>query len=146
MPLATGVDGAVRRIQLTYEVRGMIEKVTSYDNATVGSGSIVNEVQRAYNAFAQLTTEYQSHTGAVVTATSPKVQYAFANGSANHVRPTTMIYPSGRNLLPIPLPLRNPPTLPPGFPARVPNLPGSRPGWVPLPGKGDRLPVPVRIR
>jgi len=30
------------------EVRGLVEKVTSYDNATVGQGSVVNEVQFAY--------------------------------------------------------------------------------------------------
>ena len=31
---------------LSYEVHGSIEKITSYDNATVGSGSVVNEVVR----------------------------------------------------------------------------------------------------
>src|SRR5262245_32086466 len=30
--------------------------------------------------------------------TSPKVQYAYANGSANHIRPTLLTYPSGREL------------------------------------------------
>ena len=34
--LGTDIDGAVRRTSTTYEVRGMREKVTSYDNATVG--------------------------------------------------------------------------------------------------------------
>ena len=36
--LGTGVDGAVRRIATTFEVRGMREKITSYNNDTVGSG------------------------------------------------------------------------------------------------------------
>jgi hypothetical protein len=30
--------------------------------------------------------------------TSPKVQYAYANGSANHIRPTLLTCPSGREL------------------------------------------------
>jgi hypothetical protein len=38
--LGSNVDGAVRRITRTYEVRGMLEKLTSYDNATVGSGNM----------------------------------------------------------------------------------------------------------
>jgi hypothetical protein len=32
----------------------MMEKATSYDNATVGSGNIVNEVLLAFNDFGQL--------------------------------------------------------------------------------------------
>lgn len=94
--LGAGVDGAVRRIGHTYEVRGLVEKVTSYDNAVVGSGSVVNEVQMAYNGFDQLASEYQAHSGAVNTSTSPKVQYGYANGSANTIRPTSITYPSGR--------------------------------------------------
>jgi hypothetical protein len=74
------------------------EKVTSYDNATVGSGNVVNEVQLAYNTFQQLTTEYQEHGGAVNTSTTPKVQYAYADGSANYTRLTKLTYPNGRIL------------------------------------------------
>lgn len=96
--LGTGVDGAVRRISTTYEVRGMREKITSYDSATVGSGSIVNEVQFAYNDFGQIIADYQAHSGAVNTSTTPKVQYGYANGSANHIRSTTLTYPNGRVL------------------------------------------------
>jgi hypothetical protein len=90
--LGADIDAAVRRIDRTYEVRGLLEKATSYDktagdcpdfaesaqsacggspsprrfwshidNATVGSGSVVNEVQRAYNTFGQLTAEYREH-------------------------------------------------------------------------------------
>ena len=43
--LASGVDGAVRRISTTYDIRGLREKATSYDDATVGSGNVVNEVR-----------------------------------------------------------------------------------------------------
>lgn len=92
----TGVDQTVKRISRTYEVRGLLEKLTSYDIATVGSGSIVNEVQHTYNTFSLLTTEYQSHSGAVNTGTSPKVQYAYTDGSANHTRLTSITYPAGK--------------------------------------------------
>jgi hypothetical protein len=50
--LGDGVDGAVRRIERSYEVRGMVEKITSYNSAT--SGSVVNQVQNVYNGFGQL--------------------------------------------------------------------------------------------
>ena len=76
--VGTGVDGAVRRIAMSYEVRGMRENLTSYDNATVGSGNVVNDVQFAYNDFSQVTHDYQAHGGAVSTSTSPKVQYSYA--------------------------------------------------------------------
>ena len=96
--LGSGIDGAVRRIGTAYEVRGMAAKVTSYDNAAVGSGSIVNEVELHYNAFGLLAIDYQSHAGAVSTMTTPAVQYGYANGIANSVRPLAMTYPNGRVL------------------------------------------------
>ena len=96
--LGQTVDNAVRRIETSYEVRGMVQNVTSYDNATVGQGNIVNQVQLAYNNFAQLMTDYQSHSGAVNMATTPNCQYGFANGTGNTIRPTTVTYPNGRVL------------------------------------------------
>eukprot|EP00456_Euglypha_rotunda_P092145 TRINITY_DN96_c2_g4_i2.p1 TRINITY_DN96_c2_g4~~TRINITY_DN96_c2_g4_i2.p1 ORF type:complete len:480 (+),score=98.55 TRINITY_DN96_c2_g4_i2:574-2013(+) len=96
--LGTGVDGTVRRISITYDVLGRKSKITSWNNASVGSGDIVNEVLFVYNNFGQLITDYQSHAGAVNTSTTPKVQYGFANGSANTVRPTTITCPNGRVL------------------------------------------------
>lgn len=47
--LGSGVDGTVRRITRSYEVRGLLQNLTSYDNATAGSGTVVNDVQYAYN-------------------------------------------------------------------------------------------------
>lgn len=96
--IGTGVDGSVRRIAMTYEVRGMREHLTSYDHPDVGSGSVVNDVQFAYNDFGQLIRDYQAHGGSVNTSTSPRVQYGYASGLANTVRPTTMTYPNGRVL------------------------------------------------
>jgi RHS repeat-associated protein len=94
--LGDGVDGAVRRIGTTYEVRGMVEKVTSYSDAA--GTAPVNEVQNVYNSFGQLKEQYQEHSGAVNTSTTPKVQYGYADGSANTTRPTSMTYPNGRVL------------------------------------------------
>src|SRR6266446_5399012 len=88
--VGTGVDNAVLRISSAYEVRGMLHNRTSYDSATVGSGNVINDVQFTYNSFGQLTTDYQSHAGAVNVATTPKTQYAYADGSTNTVRPVSM--------------------------------------------------------
>ena len=96
--LGSGVDNAVRRIATTYDILGRREKITSYDNPTVGSGSIVNEVQSIYDDFGQLITEYQEHGGAVNTSTSLKVGYSHADGSSNTIRLTKMTYPDGREL------------------------------------------------
>ncbi len=59
---------------------------------------MVNEVQFAYNSFAQLVADYQEHGGAVNTSMSPKVEHQYTAGSAGHNRPTKMIYPNGRIL------------------------------------------------
>lgn len=96
--LGTGVDTAVRRITWTYDVRGLILKRTNYSSATVSQNSIVNEVQHGYNDFGQVVITYQSHSGAVNTSTTAKTQYAYADGSANTVRPTEMTYPGGFDL------------------------------------------------
>jgi YD repeat-containing protein len=96
--LGSGVDATIRRISRTYEVRGLLQNATSYNNPTPGSGSVVNDVQLAYNTFQQLATDYQSHSGAVNTASTPNVAYAYANGSANTIRLNTMTYPNGRAL------------------------------------------------
>jgi RHS repeat-associated protein len=94
----SGVDTAVLRLSTSYEVRGMATKLTSWNNASVSSGSVVNECQFVYNTFGQLIIDYQEHGGAVNTSTSPKVQYGYANGSADTIRPATLTYPNGHVL------------------------------------------------
>jgi hypothetical protein len=71
---------------------------TSFDAAS--GGNIVNQVQRAFNGFGQLTAEYQSHSGAVNTSTTPAVQYAYTemSGGVNNSRLVSMTYPNGRVL------------------------------------------------
>ena len=94
--LGSGVDGAIRRLSTTYDVRGLTSKLTSWNNASVNSGNVVNECFLVYNNFRQLITDYQSHSGAVNTSTTPKVQYDYADGSTNTIRPITLTYPNGR--------------------------------------------------
>jgi len=96
--IPTGVDNTIKRISRTYEIRGLLQNVTSYDNATPGAGSVVNDVQRVYNTFQQLQTDYQSHSGAVNTSTTPKVGYAYADGTDNTIRLETITYPNARAL------------------------------------------------
>jgi RHS repeat-associated protein len=45
-----------------------------------------------------VTTSFQEHGGAVNTSTTPRVQYGYADGSENTVRPTSLTYPNGRVL------------------------------------------------
>jgi RHS repeat-associated protein len=96
--LGTGVDGTIRRIETAYDTGDRPYLFTSYSAAS--GGSIVNQVQDAYNGMGQMITEYQSHSGAVNTSTTPKLQYSYTlmAGGVNNSRLTSMIYPNGRVL------------------------------------------------
>ncbi|MGL4462370.1 MAG: hypothetical protein ACRC1K_09455, partial [Planctomycetia bacterium] len=95
--LPSGVDGAVRRISTEYEVRSLVALLSSWSDATVGQGVVVNQVKSSYNGFSQLLQEEQATNGAVAAGT-PAVQIAYADGTGNVVRPTTLTYPNGRAL------------------------------------------------
>ena len=90
--LGAGVDGAVRRIDTAYDIRGMVNLITSRAG-TAADSAIVNQVLRQFNNFAQLQKEYQQHDGPVNTLASPFVEYDYADGSANTIRPTSMAPP-----------------------------------------------------
>jgi RHS repeat-associated protein len=96
--LGTSAVGSSRRLSTVYDTRGMVSTVTTWDNPLVGFGNILNQVQNTYNDFGQQTHSYQAHGGSVNTSTTPKVQYSYANGSANTIRMTGMTYPSNRVL------------------------------------------------
>ncbi|MBA4031121.1 MAG: hypothetical protein C0478_09575 [Planctomyces sp.] len=68
----------------------------AFDAVALSNG--IKQVQVVYNDSGQLTTEYQSHDGAVNVLTTPKVQYAYADGSNNSIRQTALVYPNGREL------------------------------------------------
>ncbi len=93
--LGAGVDGSVRRIEYAHDSQGNQYLITSYNAAT--AGSIVNQVQQVYNGLGQMIGEYQSHSGAVETSTTPEVQYAYneLSGGANNSRLTSITYSSG---------------------------------------------------
>jgi YD repeat-containing protein len=92
--LAPGVDGTVLRIDTAYEIRGMVSLITSY--ADTAGTTPVNQILRTYNWFSQLAIEYQEHSGAVNTSTSLNVQYGYADGSTDTIRPVSITYPNGR--------------------------------------------------
>ncbi len=85
----TGVDQTVKKITRSYEVRGMLEKVSSFDTGSTP----LNEVQFAYNDYSQLAKDYQSHSGAVNTGSTLHAAYAYASGSGNTVRRIGITYP-----------------------------------------------------
>ncbi len=84
----------MQRIGVSYEIHGQVYQITSYGDSA--GSSVVNQVQNVYNAFQQLATQYQEHGGAVNTSTTPSVQYGYADGSANTIRPVSLTYPNGR--------------------------------------------------
>jgi len=96
--LGTGVDGAVRRISTAYDVVGNVKSVTSYNNATVGTGTVVNEVKYELDTNGLLAKEYQDPSGAATTA-SLYVGYTYdvtKSGDlfTKRLRPTSLRYPS----------------------------------------------------
>jgi RHS repeat-associated protein len=94
--LGTGVDGSIRRIDMAYDSLGNPYRFTSY--ADTAGTQIINQVEQTYNGLGQLSGEYQSHSGAVVPGTTPRVQYQYnemSNGE-NNSRLESMTYPNGR--------------------------------------------------
>lgn len=71
--------------------------LTTWDNAAVALGNVLNQVRNLYNDFGQQTYSIQDHSGAV-TGASPRVIYSYADGSQNTIRMMSMNYPNGRLL------------------------------------------------
>ena len=83
-------------LQVLYD-RGLEETITTYDNATVGSGTIVNQVKKEYDAFNQMISDAQEHGGAV-DASSPEVTYTFSDGSNSVLRKLSVTTPAGHKV------------------------------------------------
>ena len=86
-------------LSTTYEIRGLREKITTYDNATVGSGTALTELVYEYNDLGMPTKEYQEHEG--VKDASRYVGYNYdttvASGEyTKGLRPTSVRYPNAR--------------------------------------------------
>ena len=93
--VGTGIDDAVRRIAKTYEVRGMVEHLTSYD-ATTG-GNVLSDVLRQYDTLGRPTNEYQEHAGAK-DASTLCVQNSYADFATYGLRLASVRYPNGRKV------------------------------------------------
>ncbi|MCK4873242.1 MAG: hypothetical protein KAS72_10995 [Phycisphaerales bacterium] len=97
--LANGFDGAVRRITWDYTDRGQVETATQYDNATVGSGSVVDEVKYTFDDWGGVTNFQQDHNSTVATGGDYlyDVQWTYAKATAgrNTLRISTMTLPDG---------------------------------------------------
>ena len=96
--LAGGVDSSVRRISTSYTVDGQVSAITSYNSATVGSGSVVNEIKYEYDANGLLAKEYQPPSGAVTTS-SKYIGYSYDATKSGELftkrlRQTSLRYPS----------------------------------------------------
>jgi RHS repeat-associated protein len=89
--LGANVDGTVQRVDTAYEIRGMVNLITSYANTT--GSSIVNQVTLAYDPFGQLLSDQQNQSG--LSGPNLTVNYAYAaiTATSNTVRRTTVQYP-----------------------------------------------------
>lgn len=86
----SGVDNTIKKLEFAWDRRGRFVRATSYSGTT----TIANETSWAYNDFNQPITEYPAHGGAVNTGTTPKVQYGYASGSSNTIRPASVTSPN----------------------------------------------------
>ncbi|MCW5775672.1 MAG: hypothetical protein KIS87_04400 [Phycisphaeraceae bacterium] len=73
----SGIDTAVLRISTAYTARGRVETVTQHTSATVGSGSVVDEVEYAYDEWGQVTAFDQDWNSAI-SADALSVEYTHA--------------------------------------------------------------------
>ncbi|MFO0981643.1 MAG: hypothetical protein U1E76_07810 [Planctomycetota bacterium] len=96
--LASGFDGALRRIAKTYTSLGQELLVTKYDNATVGSGSVVNEVRTTYDDWGNVEKYEEDRDSAVAGGGNDyEVSYTYAKATTgrNTIRRADATLPSG---------------------------------------------------
>ena len=99
--LATGFDNAVLRISTGYDDLGRVQLVTSYDNATVGSGSVVNEVKHSYDNWGPLSKLEQDRDSAVAGGGNDyEVSYLLGKATTgrNTIRRSRVTLPDGSQL------------------------------------------------
>ncbi|MFO0826742.1 MAG: RHS repeat-associated core domain-containing protein [Phycisphaerales bacterium] len=106
----SGVDQAVKRITYAFDAHGRVETTTTYDDATVGSGAVVNQVKSAWDAWGNLTSfkvDPDSAVGASGGVPTKEVSYTYATATTgrNTIRRSgitlpgswtlTYVYPTG---------------------------------------------------
>ncbi len=84
------INGDVRTLSYGFDAAGRPSTFTSLN----GNGAVVNQVQRTYNGFGQLTSESQEANGPV-TGTSPTVRYGYSNAVSGSLL-SSLTYPDGR--------------------------------------------------
>jgi len=100
--LASGFDGAVRRVEMTYTSKGQADKVTQYDASS--SGSVTDEVQCLYDDWGNATNFRQDKDGTVAGGGYREVAYTYssspyqATGGAQAVRLETITLPGGKDI------------------------------------------------
>lgn len=91
--IGSNFDGTVKRHETAYDSAGRPYLFTSYNDALYGT--VVNQVQRAFNGAGQVVAEYQSHSGAVDfgnTNATLQVYYSYTT-QAGGSRLTGVTYP-----------------------------------------------------
>ena len=90
------VDTSILRIERGYDDVGRVKTVTSFNAAS--GGTIANQVAFTYNNLFQVARSDQSHSGAVVSGTTPGVSYAYTDGgsggTASYARLSQVTYPT----------------------------------------------------
>jgi RHS repeat-associated protein len=88
------LDGSIRALGSTYNIRGEVENVTSYSN--VAGTTAVNQVGFTYNGFGQVTAERQQVFSSPTSSETVGYEYADADGLSNSTRRTSVNYPSSK--------------------------------------------------
>jgi RHS repeat-associated protein len=96
----SGIDTAVLRISTTYDGLGRRVLVTQYNNATPGSGTVVDEVKFTYEDWGQIQKFEQDHNSTVGASGSVddyEVSYSYAKATLgrNTIRRSDMTMPNG---------------------------------------------------
>ncbi len=97
--LGTGIDGSVRRIGMTYTLRGMVEAVTQYDDPSdsESSGDITDQVKYVYDDRSMVKAFQQDHDSAVSGSGYDEVAHNYSRvaptGGWNLIRRTSTILP-----------------------------------------------------
>ena len=95
---ASGLDEDILRITTGYDSLGRRTTITQYDNATVGSGSVQDEVKHTYDGWGNLEKIEQDNNSAVAPSGDEySITYAFEKKTTgrNTIRRTSMTAPSG---------------------------------------------------
>lgn len=97
-------DGAVRRVSMSYLDRGLIDKVTQYNNAAVGSGSVVDDLRYEYDDWGNIESFIQdvdSDLDDTPAGRAPfQVDYTYAKATTgrNTVRRTQKVLPGATTI------------------------------------------------